>query len=51
MFSSETRSDEDRTRPAKQSSVNRSSTTGVVMRLTGAAPPNVQAYSPGSGRY
>ena len=51
MFSVETRSAEDRTRPAKQSSVNRSRTTGVVILRTGAAPPNVQAYSSGSGRY
>lgn len=43
---SDTRSFSDRTRPAKQSSVNRSRTVPGAMRATGAAPPNVQAYSP-----
>ena len=46
----ETRSCSLRTRPAKQSSVYTSSTAGVRIRFTGAAPPNVQAYCPGSGR-
>ena len=39
------------TRPAKQSSVYTSSTPGVLSRMTGAAPPKVQAYSPAFGRY
>jgi hypothetical protein len=51
MFSAETRSSAPRTRPAKQSSVYRLSAAGVLMARTGAAPPNVQANSPGSGRY
>src|ERR1700761_2359674 len=51
MFSLLTRSSADVTRPAKQSSVYRSSTHGVRSRMTGAAPPKVQAYSPGPGRY
>ncbi len=40
---SDTRSFSDRTRPAKQSSVNRSRTVPGAMRATGGAPPNVQA--------
>ena len=51
MFSRDTRSLADWTRPAKQSSVYRSSAHGVRSRMTGAAPPKVQAYSPAPGRY
>src|SRR5580698_6719409 len=50
MFSRDTRSPGPVTRPAKQSSVYTSSTAGVLIRMTGAAPPNVQAYSPAAGR-
>jgi hypothetical protein len=50
MFWVETRSVSLLTRPAKASSVYTLRATGGVSRLTGAAPPNVQAYSPGSGR-
>ena len=49
MFSRDTRSSSLVTRPAKQSSVDRSSTQGVLIRMTGGAPPNVQAYSPATG--
>ena len=48
---SETRSPVPRTRPAKQSSVNSSSTVPGAMRATGAVPPNVHTYSPAVGRY
>src|ERR1700722_12616114 len=51
MFRLLTRSLADWTAPAKQSSVYRSSAHGVRSRMTGAAPPKVQAYSPAPGRY
>src|SRR5580693_6648455 len=46
----ETRSCSLRTRPAKQSSVYTSRIAGVLIRFTGAAPPNVHAYWSRSGR-
>src|SRR5207248_3675024 len=42
----DTRSPVPRTRPAKQSSVNSSSTVPGTTRAAGGAPPNVQTYSP-----
>jgi hypothetical protein len=50
MFWVETRSVSLLTRPANASSVYTLRAAGVLRRRTGAAPPNVQAYSPGSGR-
>src|SRR2546430_871287 len=48
---SETRSPVPRTRPAKQSSVNSSSTVPGAIRATGGAPPKVHTNSPAAGRY